>query len=189
MGDLSMNWPVLVGIAVLPYITFRAGSWIMGRLSGRREVVDRLEEKLSKKERVPLNQRLLGYDLAAVRRLWGALDAGLLEREQTALRLDRISPLLYGAALAASLLLAWRFRGQPFAGWLLLPPAIYALADWTENLVQLRQLRLYRQAGPDALESDWVRVAGRATTIKLIFFIGGQLLVVALALTALWRTQ
>ena len=177
------TWPALIGIFLLPYLVFRVGSWIMGYVTGRREVLNRLQEKLPKGERTPLNQRLRGYDVPAVKSFWGALDHSLLDREQTALRLDLFFPLLYGSALAISLLLAWRLREHSLApGWLLLPLAICLLADWTENLVQLRQLRLYQQGGSDALESDWIQVASRATTIKLIFFIGCQILILILLL-------
>ena len=143
-------------------------------------MLDRLQT-LAKRERKPLNHRLQGYDVPAVKHVWGVLDSRLLDREHAALRVDLFFPLLYGSAFAVSLLLAWKLWGHSFnRGWLFLPLAICLLADWTENLMQLRQLRLYRQTGPEALEPTWVRAASWATTIKLLFFIGCQILILAL---------
>lgn len=185
-----MSMPAAIGIALLPYATFRAGTLLLGLLSGwkdRQEVARRLKG-LDKADRKPLNQRIQGYDRPAVRRFWGALalDPDLLPSEERSLRLDLFFPLLYGAAFTASLLLAWRDRERSwaFAG-LLIPVAIYMAADWTENLAQLKQLRLYRQKGPNALQPSGIRVASRATSVKLLFFVGCLLLVVFV----LWKNS
>jgi hypothetical protein len=169
-----------VGTVLLPLITFQVSSFIIRRLSGQTQAVRRLEQ-LPKKDRKPLNQRTWGYDPDVVKRLWGALarDPDLLSCEERCLRLDLISPLLYGSAFAISLLLAWGYRDRSFgSGWLLLPVVILILADWTENFAQLKQLRLYRQGGPEALQSGGIQVASRATTVKILFFIGCWVLIV-----------
>ena len=184
-----MTCPALIGTAVLPYATFRFGSFLLSLLSGRGDRLEasrRLKTLPDKADRKPLNQRIQGYDLPAVRRSWGALarDPDLLPSEERSLRLDLFFPLLYGAAFTVSLLLAWRDRERTFAfAWLLLPVAVYMLADWTENLAQLKQLQRYRQAGPDALQARGIQVASRATSVKLLFFIGCLLL----TLLVLWR--
>jgi len=179
-----MTWPALVGIALLPYVTFGVGAFVMGQLSGRRDVLQRLK-KLPDGDRKPLNQRLRGYDLPAVKRLWGALalDPNLLLSEERSLRLDLVFPLLYGTAFATSLFLAWGDREPSVLLWLLLPVVILILADWRENLMQLKQLRLYRQAGPDALMASGIQVASRATITKLLLFIGCHVLLLFVLLS------
>src|SRR5829696_2216965 len=109
---ISMNLPALVGLVFLPFIAFKVGSWIIRGATDRREILDRIEKLPEKKH---LNERVLGYDVSAVRSLWGALQCepcsdgkpSLLDREQAALRLDLLFPVLYGAALAVSLLFTW----------------------------------------------------------------------------------
>ena len=178
-----------LAITLLPQVAFWAGSIVMVHLSGRREVRKRMKE-LPKRDQKPLNQRLGGYDLSAVQRLWGALAAPplgskghtLLESERLALRLDLLFPLLYGSAFAVSLLLAWQSRHATAApGWLFVPVVICVLADWTENTVQLKQLKLF-QGDPSSLQESWIRVASAATRIKLLFFTVCSLLIPAMLL-------
>jgi hypothetical protein len=180
-----MTWPAIVGVALLPHIAFWVGSFVIGLFSNRREVQQRLAE-LPKKQRTPLNQRFLGYKVEDVQRLWEKLarDPDLLPAEQRSLRLDLLFPLLYGSAFAVSLWLAWRLRDRTFgAAWLLVPVVICVLADWTENFSQLKQLRLYQQSGPDALQVDGIRIASTGTIVKLLFFTGCSILIVFL----LWK--
>ena len=144
-------------------------------------------KQLVEDEQKPLNQRIRGYDRPEVQRFWGALkgklatDRDLLPSEERSLRLDLFCPLLYGATFAVSLLLVWKDWAPHFAfSGLLLPVAVYMLADWTENRTQLKQLRLYRKDGPEALQAGAIQFASRATTVKLLFFIGSHLLVLLL---------
>jgi hypothetical protein len=191
-----MPWPALIGAALLPYIAFKAGSFLAGWLSGwqdRQEVPQRLK-RLGEDEQKPLNQRIRGYDLPEAGRFWEVLkgtlatDRDLLPSEERSLRLDLFFPLLYGAAFAVGLLIVWRNWSPSFAfPWLLLPVAVYILADWTENLTQLKQLRLYRTTGPAALQASAIQVASRATTVKLLFFIGSHLLLLSLVLLVLLK--
>ena len=172
-----MNWPALVGLAALPYVAFRLGSLAISKATDRKKVLARLQALPEKEEQVHLNQRIRGYEVPSVQRVWKAIDEkpSLLHQEQAALHLDLVVPVLYGAALGTSLLLTWRAWKGTSGAWLLVPVVIYLVADWTENAVQLRQLRLYREEGPDALEAGWVQVASNATTIKLVCFLGCQL--------------
>jgi hypothetical protein len=151
--------------------------WLSG-WDDRQKVPKRLKQ-LAKDEQKPLNQRIRGYGRLEVQRFWGALketpedDRDLLPSEERSLRLDLFCPLLYGAAFAVSFLLI----AFP---WLLLPVAVYMLADWTENRTQLKQLRLYRQDGPESLQAGAIQVASRATTVKLLFFGGSYVLLLLL---------
>jgi hypothetical protein len=186
---ILMDSFALVGIAALPFLAFTVGSGIIRLLTGRQEVLDRLKY-LPTGEQSHLNERIQGYKVPAVQRVWEALkaDPPVLNREHAALLLDLIFPVLYGAAFAASLLAAWRLLDRPFnVIWLLLPAVIYLLADWTENTVHLRYLRRYRQVGLEALQPGWVQVASRATTTKLIFFLGSQFLIWVLIIVHLWN--
>jgi hypothetical protein len=138
----------------------------MTRASGRHTVAD---EK-------PLNQRWRGYDVDAVASYWAKLHDAGRRAEQRFLELDLVFPTWYGGALAVSLATASSPLGVPIpVGLLLAPVAVTVLADWTENLVQLDQLRRYiespdTKAADDALQPDRIRVASVATIVKLVCF-------------------
>jgi hypothetical protein len=164
----------------LPVVVFLGGGAIMSHLSGRDRVIERLRQLPDAADRRPLNSRL-HYDAAAVQRHWGALDPSTLAAEQRSLELDLIFPLLYGAALASSLLLAWAALGRPFnPAWVIAPVAITILSDWTENLVLLSQSRLFALIPSTPPDSSWIAVATTATTLKLAFFTTSYLGIVCL---------
>lgn len=95
-------------------------------------------------------------------------------------------PFFYGAALATSLLILWALLGRSFnPGWVLAPVVITLLADWTENLVLLVQLRRYAESGARGLNAGWIQVASVATILKLVFFVASSLLIVAIIIAAL----
>lgn len=166
-------------LLAVPAAVFLVGVWAMDKLVGREAVKRQLREKASIEDRKPLYQRLLGYDADAVARHWGALDKSALKIEQNFLKIDLVFPFLYGAALVGALLIAWSSLERPFHSvWLVSPVVIAALADWTENLVQLAQLRRYvEKAG---LQPGWIQIASFATSVKLVVFAGACLLLVYL---------
>jgi hypothetical protein len=182
MSKLAVNVIIML---TLPVVVFLLGRWVMSEMSNRQYVMQRLEAA-AKDDRKPLNVRL-GYDLHAVSRHWAVLkEATLLRAEQRFLELDLIFPFFYGAALATSLLMAWAALGRPFSpAWLIAPVAITVLADWTENLVQLRQLSRYIDGGEAALQSGWIQLASVATVMKLVFFVGSSLFLGGLVLLLL----
>ena len=170
----------------LPAGVLLGGVAIMTRVTHHREVEERARSAPNSCDRKPLDQRF-GYDSGAVDRYWGAVD-GALPVEQRFLEVDLVFPFLYGGALAASLLLAWSTLGRPFnPAWVMAPVAITVLADWTENLVQLAQLRRYSRGGADALQAPWIRVASAATSLKLLFLGVSSLLLLTLVAMALLR--
>ena len=71
--------------------------------------------------------------------------------------------------------------------WLIGPAALTMIADWTENLVQLNQLRLYIESGKDGLEPRWIQIASVATIVKLFFFSGMFLLLIYLSIRTVVR--
>jgi hypothetical protein len=169
---------LILGAAVmlfLPTAVFLGGGWIMTEISGRELV----------KQQEPLNQRF-GYNVDAVHGYWQALDERARGAEVRFLELDLVFPFLYGGALATGLLLGWASLGRRFnPAWLLAPVAIALLADWTENLVQLGQLR--RFSAHKALQESWIRVASAATTTKLLFLYSLCLVLLSLFLMVLGR--
>jgi hypothetical protein len=165
-------------LLALPLVVFVIGAWIMSKMANREYVTRRLGEVVAPEDAKPLNQRF-GYDLAVVERHWGGLDETARASEKRFLELDLVFPFLYGAALAASLLMAWASLGRPFnAAWLITSVAITLIADWTENLVQLSQLRRY--VNGIALESGWIQIASIATILKLSFFVCSSGILIAL---------
>jgi hypothetical protein len=166
-------------MVALPTAVFFGGVAIMKKVTHHQEAEKRACSASNPSDRKPLDQRF-GYDAGAVDRYWGAID-GALPAEQHFLEVDLVFPFLYGGALAASLLLAWSTLSRPFSpAWLIAPVAITVLADWTENLVQLAQLRRYSAGGAHALQAGWIRVASAATSLKLSFFGASSLLLLIL---------
>ena len=176
---MSRPYLAVTGLLLLPIVVFVSGAWIMSRISGRRFVTGQK----------PLNQRL-GYDLKAVDRYWRALDRPARRAEQRFLTLDLVFPIFYGAALAASLLMASALlSGGTYAVWMVVPVLVTVVADWVENLVQLDQLRSYIESGEAGLAAGWIRLASGATIVKLLSFsISFRALLVVLALI-LWRAR
>lgn len=179
----------IVIILALPFVVFWGGAWIMAELSNRDYVINRLNESnLSPCEKKPLNQRL-GYNLNAAVRYWEILDPTARKTEQYFLKLDLVFPFFYGAALAISLLLTWAILGRPFRPlWIITPVAVLVLADWTENLVQLHQLKKYREHGEAALQPYMIQIASIATCIKLTFFCALTLFLIGLVIIVLVRS-
>lgn len=184
-GDLIFR---AIFMVALPAAVFSGGVLIMKKVSGYQEVEDQASSIPNPCDRKPLDQRF-GYDAGAVDRYWGALNKDARAAEQHFLEVDLVFPFLYGGALAASLLLAWSMLGRPFSpAWIMVPVALTMLADWTENLVQLAQLRRYSTGGAQALQAGWIRVASAATSLKLTFFGASSLLLLTLVAMAVLRT-
>jgi len=173
-------------MVALPAVVFLAGVAIMEKATDHQGVKKQACSAPDPCDRKPLDQRL-GYDTGAVDRYWEAV-GGALPKEKRFLEADLLFPFFYGGALAASLLLAWGTLGRPFnPAWIMAPVAITVLADWTENLVQLAELRRYSAGGAHALQATWIRVASAATTLKLSFFSVSSLLLLALVAMVLLR--
>jgi hypothetical protein len=174
-------------IVLLPLVTFVAGARLMAAWTRRERVTQRLQEHAAPRDRKPLNQRL-HYNLGDVQRHWGALDREALTAEKQFLQLDLVFPLLYGAAFIISLLLGVRISGQAIdRAWLLGLVTVIIVSDWTENLLQLAQLRRYLIGGAAGLEARRIAVASAATAVKLVSFATATLAVIALAIATAAR--
>jgi hypothetical protein len=92
MSNLAVK---LITILILPLVVFLLGVWIMSKMSNRQYVTQRLRQGATPQDRRPLNQHLLGYDLDAVNRHWGALDDTAREAEEHFLELDLVFPFLW----------------------------------------------------------------------------------------------
>jgi hypothetical protein len=165
-----MECSVCTGLAlvVVPLVAFTGGAWAMGRLA-RRFVMTRDLEVLPARHQKLLNTRFGGYRAAAVRRHWGALSKDGLAVARRLLKIDLAFPIVYAGSLFASLWCAWNWFGRSFTGWLVLPFALLAIADWTENTVQLRLLPTEPTTSPD-VPGGPLAVASWATRIKLCLF-------------------
>ena len=177
---------IIVALA-LPTLVFVSGASLMSRWTNHQLVRERLALNLPDNPQ-PLNMRFGGYDVAAARAVWSSLDnPAAQDSEQQFLKLDLVFPLVYGAGLAAGLLLAWGAAKRPVnPAWLLALVGITILADWTENLTQLQQLRQF--IADQRLDAGWIAVASAATMVKLTFFTASALGIVILAIIALYRS-
>jgi len=152
-------------IAALPAVVFFAAVAVMTQASHLQHVDQVVAETAAPADRRPLHFRL-GYGTDEVSRYWAPIvaDDVALEAERRFLHLDLIFPLVYGIGLVTALLMAWRLLGRPFSRvWLIAPMVIILLADWTENLVQLAQLRRYVDIGAGGLQDGWIRLASGAS--------------------------
>lgn len=185
---MSKSLVQAIAIAALPALVFFAAAAVMSKASHLEYVDQIVGTTAAPADRQPLHFRL-GYNTDEVNRYWAAIvpDDAALQAERRFLRLDLIFPLVYGAGLVAALLVAWRLLGRPFKGGCLVAPvAITLVADWTENLAQLAQLRRYVAGGESALQDGWIRVASTATIVKLLCF-GGACLLLAILLVMMVR--
>jgi hypothetical protein len=172
----------------LPTLVYVGAGLVMIKLSGHDYVKERLNQKAASEDRRGLNMRLRGYDTDAVARQWSALDERALQSERRFLQLDLAFPLFYGGALAIALRQAWMASGRSFPG--MVPIAVIALtmiADWTENLIQLSQLRLFEEHGAGGLQDVPIQIASAATTVKILFFTSAVLLIIILAISRVLR--
>lgn len=156
---VSALWARALLIFLLPLVVSAVAVALMQAISQRRKL----------KDVTPLNSRFRGYSPAMMHGVWEQLDAAGRRAEQRFLELDLVFPTLYGVALGASLLTAWRLDGvSSGAAWVVVAPVVVAVvADWLENLIHLDQLRSHVEAGEAGLSARWIRFASGATQVKL----------------------
>jgi hypothetical protein len=190
---MSNSWKIIVSIlrAIwLPAVVYVGAGLIMILASGHNYVRQQLEEKATPTQKTPLYMRWQGYNPDDVRQHWGVFDQRALKTERRFLQLDLLFPLFYGGAFLIALWRVWADFGKTFSPVLLVAPAaITVLADWTENLIQLAQLRRYVEMGKDGLQAGWFQIASAATAAKLIFFFVTLGLLVYLAIYRVVRRR
>ncbi len=136
---------------------------------------------LAEADQTPVNERLQGYTLAALKNHWQGLNPQAIQAEQHWLRLDLGFPWAYGAALlaalwwaaagAASLSAPGTGRGPGRPGLAGMAVLLAMAADVTENSLLLQQLQRLQQDGPLALQAPAVAAASLATQVKLLALI------------------
>lgn len=138
--------------------------------------------------------RLQGYTPSEFRKYWGALANPGLQKcdrepgdsmqpgwaaERRFLLADLGFPLVYGGAILAALLVAWRAAGRPFRrGWVIAPVAALVVADWTENSLLLTLTSRWHRLGEAAVSDGSIRLASATTSAKvaLVLLCAGLLL-------------
>lgn len=198
---------VSVIVIVLPFAVLIGGNALAAALSGRDlatqqineeinrrrdKVVDKRADKALVADKKPLARRW-SYNVPAVQRHWSALQVSGIARERHYLQLDLALPLAIAAAFAGCLVTAWAWLGRPFHPvYLLLPIAVFVLADWTENVTLLVQLDRMVPGGVPSLQPERVHLASTATFVKNLLFYGVYVyLLVMLAFVAVgaWKTR
>jgi hypothetical protein len=158
--------------AGLPAAVLSGGDCVLSRASDRMPVGN---QPTQTKQDIPkpLNLRWLGYGVEAALAFWTKLGEVGRQAETRFLFLGLLFPLFYGGALAASLWWVWVTLGQPFHPvWIAAPLVIILMADWTENLIQLAQLRHYVSSNEGRFPALWIQVSSFATIIKLCLMVG-----------------
>jgi hypothetical protein len=126
-------------------------------------------------QRVPelLNLHWFGYQREAAKKYWSWLNALGRQAGEKCLALDLLFSFVYGGAFAANLWWVWATVGRPFHPvWIVAPLAMILTADWTENLIQLAQLRHYVPSNEGRIQSFWIQMSSCATMIKLWLTLG-----------------
>lgn len=160
--------PAHFGPAVLAFLFSLAvlvtGGQLMTRASGHGIVA----AALKKADLTALNLRLVPYGAHEAAEVWTVISdtQGGLASERAFLRLDLLFPLLYGGALALSIMAVLYALGAPSIWWLT-PVVVAAIADWTENTIHLRQLNVF-DGSASSLDAGLMTIAGYATPLKLI---------------------
>ncbi len=160
-------WGLAVCLVVAPVSVIVGGGALMKACTGYAEVERQLAKSGKKADAQGLYARFGGYSAGEVATHWGLLEDTGFAIERRFQQADLLYPLYYGGALATALLLGRRRAGLSLAPLGVVSPVLSAmLADWAENLVQLRQLDLFEHGGAVALEANWVAVASAATSLK-----------------------
>ena len=205
MMNLTLRVILILG---LPWVALITGGYLLERWSHRKDADNTLQKfaevlreseaksdpiapkfrNLDPRFQKGLGMRYRGYTLPYVNQRWSALGTNL-KFERLSLEIDLVFPFVYGGALAAALLLAWAAAGRPFAPiFIVAPVAIAVIADWTENLIQLGQLKLFDASKPDGgLDSTMIQLASVATMTKLFFLMGSYLFLVVLVFLMIKR--
>jgi hypothetical protein len=182
MGTLIVKAIVLL---TLPLVVFVGGGYLMQRLSDPSKVREKINEK---NDYTGLGLRCTGYNLGEVKTYWEALSDNpeALAADRRMLEIDLLFPFFYGAAFAVTLLFAWAELVRPFHPvWILAPLFIEVVADWIENLIQLKQLKLF--TSNQALQAGWIQIASLATIVKYWLFIGSYILVIGLVVWMVYK--
>jgi hypothetical protein len=162
--------------AVFPFLAFVIVAAAIDTVSGRKAA-------LAERHLAPFTRRF-AYDVSDVRRYWDALGPRGIVAERRFLQYDLAFPLVYGGALAASLV--WLSgRAGWSAGIALAPVIVGMIGDWTENLFQLAQLRVYETDGIGRVSAGAIRIASLATATKLVFVGAGFAFVLVLTVLVL----
>lgn len=150
-----------------PVVVLLGGDEVLSTASGRSAATHQLTDGKQDTPK-PLNLRWFGYGTDAAKTYWCWLKSAGRDAERTFLTMDLLFPLFYGGALAASLGWVWMTLGRPFhPAWIIAPLAMIAMADWTENLIQLAQLRHYVPSDESRIQDLWIHLSSCATIIKL----------------------
>lgn len=156
-------------------------------LGGGSVLVERTSGGYRPKAVKPPMQRW-GYTADDVASYWrGFRDAGI-DAERRFLEADLVFPLIYGAALLASMLWLRAALGSSFSPALcVMLVGVTVLADWAENLVHLREIAPFLTDPEYTPDAGWIAFSSAATMAKLASVGASLLLVSALALASIVR--
>lgn len=156
-----------VCLVLVPMSVIVGAGALMKARTGYVEVERQLALAGNCRDAQPLYARPGGYSVLEVATHWGLLHGTGIAAERRFLQADLLYPICHGGVLAAAILLGRRRAHQALSPLAAVAPVGSAmLADWTENLAQLRQLDLFEQGGAAALHASWIAVASAATSLK-----------------------
>jgi len=152
---------LIVGV---PIIILVGSGWLMLEVSGRNEIMAQKGDDLPKS----LNSRPFGYEVKDVSEYWIKLGPSGRAAEMRFLRMDLLYPILYCAALALGLFIAWERLGFKISILPLLLIVLFILfSDLTENLIHINQLENVIENESYVLRPLLIQIASLATILKL----------------------
>ena len=168
LSTIQPFWQPVI-IFLLPFLAFLAGAYGVNILCG----VKLNLVALLKQNPKPLYARFCGYDKDSALLYWKSIRGkGQIAELNCFLLSDLALPLVYGSAFGFSIWTFWSSLDEPLSlYWLFLPLLVTMVADWTENTIQLLQLRRFVNSGKDKVQSMSIRIASLATTLKLALFV------------------
>ena len=121
----------------------------------------------------PLNPGWFGYRLEGAKKCWPWRKGAGCRAGEKFFTLGLLLSLIYGGLLAVSLGWVWLEVGRPFhPAWIGAPLAIILTADWTEQLIQVAQLRHYLSSDEVRIQNFWIEVFSCATMIRVWVTLG-----------------
>lgn len=134
-----------------------------------------------------LNLLRLGSGGGAGKRFWSWLNDAGRQAGEKFLTMDLLFAVTYGGALAASLWWVWVTVGHPFhPAWIVAPLAMMLIAEWTEYLIQLAQLRQYVASDESRIQHVWIQISSCETTLRLWLTLGLYVSLVELVLRTIF---
>lgn len=173
-----------LAIALPILVTIVAGK-LMVEVSGRDRIVQSITDKGGTVPKA-LQRRFFGYDPSEANAYFDALGSAGRWADIRLLQFDLLFPLLYGTALAFSIVtLRSALDIRASLAWFLIPVIAAIVADWIETAILLQQMKNFDLTG--TLDEGQIKLASIATITKSVSITLSAVLIILFAVALLIR--